>query len=231
MAAVASGAAAGVSPFQVRKFSDIALEMIRERILVGQLQPGERINEVALAESLSISRPPLREALRMLHGEGLVEFTPRGATVASFDLESVQQLGDVRIALECQMARLAAERADERDIARLEGLMARIESALCEPDHAYPRDTDFHSVLALATRNARLADAADDVKRRLSLARSKTGSDAERARRALGEHRAICDAIIAHDPGAAEAAMRIHIEGSMRAMVARITAEREDDRR
>lgn len=212
--------------FQVRKFSDIAVDVVRDRILSGELQPGERISEVALAEDLRISRPPLREALRVLHGEGLVVLTPgRGASVASFDLESVSQLGDLRIALECETARLAAERADRHDVARLTAVMAQIESALCEPDLPYPSDTDFHGALAAATGNPRLASAVDDVKRQLSLARAKTGSAPERARRALDEHRAICDAVVRHDPDAAAAGMRIHMMASMAAMVALIEAE------
>ncbi|GAA1062337.1 GntR family transcriptional regulator [Agromyces bracchium] len=221
-----SANAAEANLFQVRRFSDIAVDVLRDRILSGSLQPGQRISEVALAEELRVSRPPLREALRVLHGEGLVVLTPgRGASVASFDLESVSQLGDLRIALECEIARLAAERAADDAVEAIRTEMTQIESALCDPATPYPRGVDFHGTLAAAAGNPRLATAAGDVKRQLSLARSRTGSPPERARRALDEHHAIFDAVVRRDPDAAESAMRTHMRAAMAAMIASIEAE------
>lgn len=224
------GARSGESPgddaarFRVRRFSDIAVQMLRERILSGRITPGTHVNEVALAEELRISRQPLREALRSLNAEGLVEIIPgRGAYVARFDLKSILQLGDIRLALEGATARLAAERADEEDIGRLTAVLEEIAAELRAGDDRYPRHLDFHAVLARATGNPRLAQAVGDVDTKLQLARARSGNDPTRARQALGEHRVICDAVVRRDPDTAEAAMRTHIQAGMRAIVALIS--------
>ena len=87
-----SGTAPAAELFHSRTFSEIAGEILRERIMSGALAPGTRLNEVALADELQISRPPLREALRVLSGEGLVVIVPgRGAFVIDLDLESFVQ--------------------------------------------------------------------------------------------------------------------------------------------
>jgi DNA-binding GntR family transcriptional regulator len=208
----------------MRTYAEIAAEVLRERILSGELAAGARLNEVALSTALQISRQPLREALRTLHGEGLVELTRgRGATVARFDLDALHQLGDIRLALETATARLAAQRADRDDLTRLTTVIAEIEDALRDPARPYPRHTDFHGVLAAATKNPRLTHAVDEVKQQLRLARARSGNDPGRARQALLEHRAVCDAVVRADPDAAEQAMRLHIEASLKAMLALVT--------
>lgn len=221
-----------IKPFEVRRFSDMACDVLRDRILSGVLEPGARLNEVALAEEMNISRPPLREALRVLHGEGLVTMRPgRGAFVPTFDAESVSQLADIRIALEVETARLAAARADAEDRAALIATMAQVKTSLDNDGPPYPHHIDFHGVLATAAHNPRLAQHVDEVRTQLKLARVRSGNDPRRAKAALHEHQHIHDAVIRGDVDGADRAMRAHIEASTVAMVGLIAAESKEERR
>lgn len=222
-------AARADSPFRVRRFSDVAGDLLRERILNGQLDPGKHLNEVALAAELSISRPPLREAFRVLHAEGLVEMRPgKGVFVAAFDVDSVRQIGDLRMALETETARLAAERASASDLRLLTEVLKQIEIELEAPDRPYPHHFDFHGALATASRNARLEHEAAGVRQQLRLATVRSGNDPARAQAALLEHRAVCDAVMRGDVVAADHAMRSHLRSSLDAMVRMLEAQRDD---
>jgi DNA-binding GntR family transcriptional regulator len=213
----------GAELFQTRKFSDIAGELIRGRILAGELPPGARINEVTLSEELKISRPPLREALRVLGGEGLVTIVPgKGAYVVDLDVQSLSQVGEIRMALECASARLAAERSDEHDVARMQQVMDAIERELADEEMPYPHHIDFHQALATATKNPRLATSLEEVVRQLRLTSMQTNEDPRRAHQVLIEHRAVTDAVLRGDVDGAEKAMRDHIQASNEAMVARL---------
>jgi DNA-binding GntR family transcriptional regulator len=99
--------------------------MIRESILDGSLTPGETMSQVALADELGVSRTPLREALRMLQGEGLILSEPnRRVRVAPLSLADVEELYAIRIPLEVTALRLSLPRMTPEDIAELEGYMA-----------------------------------------------------------------------------------------------------------
>lgn len=100
---------------------DLAYRRIRDLVLSGELAPGARLGQVELAERFGISRTPVREALRRLAGEGLVDqISNRGFRVADLGLDAVLRRLEVRALLEPGIARLAAERRSERDIASLE---------------------------------------------------------------------------------------------------------------
>ena len=211
--------------FQTRRFSDIACELLRERIMSGSLAPGSRLNEVALSEELRISRPPLREALRILGGEGLVDFIPgRGAIVTDLDLQSFIQVAEIRMALEVAAARLAAERANPDDVVRLTEAMNAQELELVEPGSPYPHHIVFHHTIAAASHNARLQASLAEVILQVRLASMKTNEDPKRAQQVFTEHRSIAVAVLAADPDAAENAMRQHIDANTQATVGLLSA-------
>lgn len=215
--------------FQTRKFADIALEIIRERIMSGALRPGSRLNEVTLSDELQISRPPLREALSVLSGEGLVRLVPgKGAFVTDLDLDAFIHVGEIRMALEVATARLAAERADATDTARLASLMEALELELREPGNPYPHHIEFHHALAGATKNPRLATALGEVIRQVRLASMQTNENPQRAHEVLVEHRAVADAVLRGDADAAEAAMRSHIAANTDATVTLLKAMQKE---
>src|ERR671916_2505167 len=112
----------GSDPIRVDSVADLAYERIRGYVLGGELPPGARLGQVELAERLGISRTPVREALRRLAGEGLVDFhSNRGFRVADLGLDAVLRRLEVRAILEPGIARLAAQRQTERDVELLKG--------------------------------------------------------------------------------------------------------------
>jgi DNA-binding GntR family transcriptional regulator len=119
------GGEAGGVP--ARQSAEYVYRRVREAILDGELRPGETMSQVVLAQEMGVSRTPLREALRMLQGEGLVEARPnRRVCVAPISAGDLEELYAVRVTLEAQALRLAVPRMTPEDIARLEGSIAEM---------------------------------------------------------------------------------------------------------
>ena len=205
--------------FQPRKFGDQAAEVIRQMILTGELRCGERLNEVALAQELGISRSPIREALNALAGEGLINFTPgRGAFVPEIDLDTVRQLGQARRALECEAVRLVVENATDGALDELYALVERV--ATDGEAGLYPPGVDFHSLIVSYSGNKVIEQLAATVHRQLRVARLVSEQTAHRTQQAFDEHLKIVDAVRRRDTTEAVAAMYEHLTR------ASITAER-----
>lgn len=135
---------------------DLAYERIRGLVLGDELPPGARLGQVELAERFGISRTPVREALRRLAGEGLVDFhSNRGFRVADLGLEAVLRRLEVRAIIEPGIAGLAADRRAERDVRELYRSIAREEKAR-SGIAAHDASRDFHVMLARATGNDEL---------------------------------------------------------------------------
>src|SRR6476469_2106247 len=114
-----------IAPLQIESVVDHVYAALRERILAGDLPRGTRLRQASLAAALGVSRTPLREALRRLSTEGLVEFSPnRGATVSELDFGDLRHAWAARVALEPGAARLAAERRDSEGIAAMRAAIA-----------------------------------------------------------------------------------------------------------
>ena len=121
---------AGVPPENIgaahSPLTKLVVDSIRERILSGAYEPGERLVEAHLSTELGVSRMPVREALRVLAAEGIVTIEPRrGATVPLYSAEQVRELVEVRATLEALNAKLAAKRHDPEQIRKLEQILAR----------------------------------------------------------------------------------------------------------
>lgn len=125
---------------------------LRERILSGELPGGSLLRQEALAEAYGVSRIPVREALRLLEGEGLVQLQlHRGALVTAHSADEIGELFDLRAMLERDLIERAVPRTTPADVARSEGLLRRIEAAYAEGD-AHARgalNTEFHRSLYL----------------------------------------------------------------------------------
>lgn len=197
---------------------DAAYDQIRALVLSGDLAPGARLGQVELAERLGISRTPVREALRRLSGESLVDFHPnRGFRVADLGLDAVLRRLEVRSIVEPGIARLAAERRTAGDLLALRRSIAREERTRTAPA-AHDASRDFHVALARATHNDELVRTLEslwlvEVGRRLLSRRSATqdwvAPDVE-------DHRAIADAVERGDGEHAAALMAAHIGAALR---------------
>jgi DNA-binding GntR family transcriptional regulator len=196
----------------------LAYDEIRALIVGGALTPGTRLGQADLAARFGISRGSVREALRRLAGDGLVEFeVNRGFFVADSGLDDVRDRLEARLVLEPGAARLAAERRSEMD---LEAMLETIEAELAArtSDAAHDASRAFHAAVAAATGNQAFVKLLDslwiaDIGRRLLAQRRRSaewqGSDIE-------EHRAIVEAIEAGDGDRAAELMRAHVESAFR---------------
>lgn len=210
--------------FQARTFTDTAVTLLRDMILSGGFEPGARLNELALSEQLGISRSPIREALQALAGQGLVRIVPgRGSYVMDFDLDSIRQLGEVRIALETRAAHLAASRATEAQLNQLASMLNVTDEAL-KAGETYPPELDFHRAILGASGNPRLIAFAEEVDTQFMLARTRSGREPARASAAYLEHLAIFTAIRDGHAEAAGQAMEVHLTNSTNNIVGLITS-------
>ena len=139
---------------EIRSVVDQVHEELLQRIVGGELPPGSRLRQEALAEELGVSRTPLREALARLVSEGLVDFAPnRGATVARRDFGDMEQAWRARLVLEPGAARLAAERRDPEEIALMREIVGRQRDVADDVTASFGLNRDFHLALVAAGGN------------------------------------------------------------------------------
>lgn len=199
-------------------FSDQAEVALRQQILSGHRAPGDRLNEVEIAAELGVSRGPLREAMQRLARDGLVVVQPhRGSFVRSLEPHEIEELYEVRIALECTAAQLAAERRNDDDVRGLTRLLDTSAKAVTETGDAphYPAHLDLHEMVAMVSGNQRLHRAVVQINQELKLVRAASGFRPERAPRALVEHGDVVSAIVGRDPEQACELMRKHLLQSL----------------
>lgn len=149
---------------------DEVFNTLRERILKGTLKPGARLMEIHLADQLGVSRTPIREAIRMLELEGLVKMIPRkGAQVASISRDDLQDVLEVRKALDTLAVKLACERIDENEIEKLKEAEEEFERILDTKDTTQIAEADvaFHDVIQAASKNKRLKSMISNLAERI----------------------------------------------------------------
>lgn len=202
---------------QVRSLVDMVAERIEAAIISGELAPGSRLSEQGLAASMGVSRGPLREAIRRLEGRKLLERTPNiGVRVASLSLSDLNEILQIREALEGQAAALAALNMPGADIAALHGMLdGHSKQKSVQDNQGYydeDKNLDFHFSIIRGSGNERLAQMLfGDLHYLLRVYRHMARPRPGRAAAVLAEHRAIVDALERRDPQGAEAAMREHL--------------------
>ena len=192
--------------------ADAAYQALRQGILQGDLAPGERLRSDALANDLRVSRTPVREALRKLEAEGLVERAGSGLIVREFSEKDLTELFYVREALEGMAARLAAENATPGEIDEIREMLDDMEAVRQRGDVAAlrPLTGEFHQLICRAAHNERLLQSLKSLLEHVRQMRTSTLYVAGRPVEALKEHRDLLAAIVARDPGRAEELARAH---------------------
>lgn len=202
-------------------------ERLCEDIRSGVLAPGSRLREAEIAERLSVSRTPVREAIRRLEAEGLVDHLPRsGAIVRRLDYSETMELYEMRTVLEGTAARLAARAASPVELEELQAINDEMCAADGQPDLLFRLNRQFHRRLLEASRNRFLLRAMATVENTLLILGASSMHLPERAVAAVAEHGEVLDALLIRDGAAAEAAMRRHME---RAQFARLQILRQAD--
>ena len=208
-----SAGSAGPAPAAV----DRVYTSLRRGILDGSYSQGARLGEVELAEALGVSRTPVREALRRLGSEGLVETLPnKGARVRIWSPEELNAISDLRALLEGHAAALAAPRITDDELAVMTRLVEQMEAATVSgviPDYDLITELNnrFHAAVAAASGNLLLPEVSRQFIHIPIVVRTFRQYSPDRLRQSVRQHRDVLDALSGHDPVWAEAAMRVHI--------------------
>jgi len=210
------------SKISAQSLVDVLAERIEAAIISGDLQPGSKLSEQALAASLGVSRGPLREAIRRLEGRKLLQRTPNiGVHVASLSPNDLYEILQVREALEGMACALAATNMTDAELKALSELLDqhRQQKSVQEGTGYYQvsKDFDFHFRIVKGSRNKRLVQMlCEDLYYLLRVYRYKSSTKPGRAKQALREHRDIVAALMKRDPVDAERKMRLHIANACR---------------
>lgn len=206
---------------------DQVRDSIFAAITSGLLDPGARLREIPLSEHFGVSTTPVREALRRLQSEGLVEVHPRrGAVVLAMDESMVCNLYDLRMLLETAATRLAASQ-DVLELSQVYALMAQAEALVDGPNEAEFAHVDvkLHRAIHDLSGNPELADAAERVHHRIQTVRVRCAIPG-RLRIAQDQHGDIVEALRKRKPDLAEAAARRHIESARENVLTVLRARR-----
>ena len=149
---------------------DVVFNTLRQAILKGELKPGERLMEIALAQKLGVSRTPIREALRKLELEGLVVMIPRrGAQVANITEKDLNDVLEVRVALESMAIQKACSRITEEGLESLDAAEKKFERTIAEGDLVSLAEADeaFHEIIYQASGNLRLNQVVSNLREQM----------------------------------------------------------------
>lgn len=187
---------------------------LRRDILRGKLPPGASVKERDNAADLGVSRTPMREAIRILSKEGLIELRPsRSPIVARSSFKEVSDQAEVLISLEKLSAELACKHATDADLKKLAGIVTHMAEHFdtTDPLDMFEIDMSFHTAIAQASHNAALADTHRTFLQRLWRARYLAAVQRRNRERLVSEHTRILDALRARDPEAARASIDNHL--------------------
>ena len=188
---------------------------LRQRIVEGHIAPGAKLNERELSESLKVSRTPLREAIKMLAAEGLVELLPnRGAVALQLSEQDVADTFEVIAGLEGQSGELAAQRITDEELAELKALHYEMLAAHTRRDLStyYRINAQIHSLINLAARNSVLTQTWRTVNARLQSLRFRSNLNADKWKRAVKEHNRMLELLTARDAVGMHVLMVQHLE-------------------
>ncbi len=214
-----------------RPIREIAYDILKKAIITGEITAGERIVETEYAERLHISRTPLREALRKLERDGLVEYiVRRGVVVRAFTTEDVEQIYTIRNALEMLTLPYIIENATAEDIAALREKLAVMDSlqAVDDVEALSPLARDFHTSLTALSRKGRILrviEGQDEYIRRFSAMAIRQEN---RRNEAHHEHHLLVDYVEQKDLEHFEALMKTHIERSKENCLAALAAQHQN---
>ena len=187
---------------------------LRQMLVEGDIAPGAKLNERALCEALRISRTPLREAIKMLAAEGLVELLPnRGSVAVQLDEEDVRHTFEVMAGLEALSGQLAAERIGAAEVAEIEAMHFEMLAAYTRRDLStyYRLNAAIHRAINVAAGNPVLTSTYNPVNARLQALRFRSNQDGEKWQRAVAEHEAMVAALKARDGAALARVLTQHL--------------------
>lgn len=213
---------------------DLAYQAIRRQIVEGTLRPGERLLIQNLAQQLGTSAGPVRESFRRLEAEGLVVIQPHvGATVAPADLDDMWISILTLSVLGGLAARLAADEQalGAAELKRLQELVVRMDKCVSAKrlEEFHTLNNEFHTVIYASAPTRRLSTVIETLFQTVGIVSHVFENLENYAARSNAEHKAIVEALAAHDADQAEARMRAHIEEAGRRRIAWLRRQQESD--
>lgn len=193
---------------------DVVFNTLRQGILRGLLPPGLRLMEIQLANQLGVSRTPVREALRMLELEGLVNTLPRkGAEVAGITPKDLHDVLDVRCALEALAVELACNTITKQDLEKLKGVLEKFRQLVAVEDVSglAECDVEFHDIIIQSTNNNRLIQLLNNLREQMYRYRLEYLKDVSIHQSIIQEHQTIVNCLERRDIAAAKDIIRSHI--------------------
>ena len=194
---------------------DVVFNTLRQAILKGELEPGERLMEIQLADRLGVSRTPIREAIRKLELDGLVLMIPRkGAEVARISEKSLREVLEVRRSLEELATELACQRMNANALQELEDAQESFQNAIREGDLMMIAEADehYHDIIYRGTSNSRLVQILNNLQEQMYRYRLEYIKDTAKHQILVVEHDHILRALKERRVAEAKAAIREHID-------------------
>ena len=205
---------------------------IRSDILSGRYSIGEAVTELGLAKELHVSRTPVREALRQLELEELVEITPnKGAVVTGITAEDIQDIYEIRSLIEGMAAERAANEATEEEIGQLTEIvdLARFYLERKNYDQLKTMDGQFHQLLYSMSKSRMLKHILRDLHNYVGRTRGASLKSEGRAQSSLAEHQAVLDAIRCRDGDLAKKCMTRHVNNTAKNVIKHHLQSQQED--
>jgi len=223
-----SGANAAIRRVRHGSRSEHVYRRLRDAIHEGQFKSGDRVMEFEIADWLKVSRTPVRDALRRLEAEGMLQHEPpKGLVVARLDKRAVMELYVMRETLEGTAARLCARHAADMEVLGLVELIDRERQLQNDPEAVARHNRHFHEAVHRGAHNRYLEKSLAAVNDSMWLLGKPLMLLPHRAQQALAEHARIVEAIQRRDPDAAEEAAREHVRAAQRERLRRLFPESE----
>jgi DNA-binding GntR family transcriptional regulator len=189
-------------------------QRLRQMLVEGRIAPGAKLNERELSELLNVSRTPLREAIKMLAAEGLVELLPhRGAIAVSLGEADILNTFEVMAGLEGMTGELAAQRITPAELAEIQAMQFEMMATYTRRDLSayYQLNARIHAAISAAAKNPVLSQVYQQVNARLQALRFRSNQDGEKWKRAVKEHEKMIEALAAHDGAAMRDVLQAHL--------------------
>ncbi len=207
---------------------DVVFKTLRKAILTGELKPGERLMEIHLANRMGVSRTPIREAIRMLELEGLVTMIPRrGAEVSQITFKGLEDVLEVRGALDRLAIELACDRISPQQLSDLKDAMLHFEKSIKTKNEKKiaKADVEFHDIIVEAGGNEKLAQMVYNLSEQVYRYRYECLKDASLHEELIAEHRKMYESIEKKDKIRAAEAVRLHIEKQKESIIRNLNLE------
>ncbi|HYF19709.1 MAG TPA: GntR family transcriptional regulator [Ramlibacter sp.] len=206
--------AAEIIPIPRAALHELAAQRLRQMLVENRIPPGAKLNERELSEVLNVSRTPLREAIKRLAAEGLVELVPnRGAVAVALSEQDVLDTFEVIAGLEALSGELAAQRVTDQELSEIRAKHYEMLAAYTRQDLSayYALNMQIHQAINAAARNPVLSATYQQVNARLHALRFRTNQDGGKWKRAVKEHEKMVEALAARDAAGMREVLLTHL--------------------